>query len=293
MKIALIGANGQVGSDILTAARGSDIEVVSLTHDRCDVRDRRSLDGAFGALGPHDVVVNTAAYHRVDECETHPEESFAVNACGAFNAAAAAKERRAAIVNFSTDYVFSGSKGEPYVESDHPDPINVYGASKLAGEMLVRIANEKHYIVRVASVFGIAGSSGKGGNFVETIMAKAKSGQQAHVVDDMVMSPSYSADVAGLLLALLERQAPYGTYHLANGGQCSWHEYAAAIYRMSGHSTEVERTSSLARPAPARRPPNSALTSENLARVGLYARPWREGLEDYLKRKGYIDAAKV
>ncbi|HYK53545.1 MAG TPA: NAD(P)-dependent oxidoreductase, partial [Candidatus Eremiobacteraceae bacterium] len=234
MRIAVIGANGQVGSEIVGAARKAGLETIALTHIDCDVTDRPSLDAAFSGLASGDFVANTAAFHRTDACEDDPERAMAVNALGAFNAAAAANERGAGIVFISTDFVFDGSKDSAYVESDTPRPINAYGVSKFAGEMLAAHANPAHYIVRISSVFGVAGASGKGGNFVETIVSKARSGAPIDVVDDIVMAPTYAADAAALMISLLASRAPFGMYHLANKGECSWRAFADAILAESG-----------------------------------------------------------
>ncbi|MBV8281243.1 MAG: NAD(P)-dependent oxidoreductase, partial [Candidatus Eremiobacteraeota bacterium] len=175
MKIAVIGGSGQFGSDIVRAARARQLGVKVLTHQDCDVRDRASLDRALADIGPGDIVVNTAAMHKTDECQLRPAAAVEVNVHGAYHAALAAASRGATPVYISTDYVFDGSKRAPYVESDAVLPLQVYGSTKAAGEALVRLVSP-HYIVRVSSLFGIAGSSGKGGNFVETMVARGKGG---------------------------------------------------------------------------------------------------------------------
>lgn len=289
MRVAVIGAGGQVGSDVVRAARAAGIETLELAHDRCPVEDSAALDRALAGLGAVDFVVNTAAYHRTDDCEDHPEDAFAINAVGARNAAASARGAGAGIVYFSSDYVFDGAQSaRPYVESDRAEPINVYGVSKAAGERLVRLANANSYVLRIASVFGVAGSRGKGGNFVETMIAKARRGEKIEVVDDIVMTPTYAADAAALTVALLVRRAEPGVYHLTNDGACSWHEFATAILsgaRLEAHAAPV---SSAAMPTRARRPPYSALASERLAPLGLSARPWREALLEYLRARGHV-----
>ena len=287
MKIAVIGAKGQVGTEIVAAARAAGLDVLSLTHADCDVNDRASLDAAFSGLAAGDFVANTAAFHRTDACEDDPERAMAVNAVGAFNAAAAANERGAGIVFVSTDFVFDGSKDSAYVESDAPHPINAYGVSKFAGEMLAAHANPAHYVVRISSVFGAAGASGKGGNFVETIVSKARSGAPIDVVDDIVMAPTYAADAAALTTALLSSRAPFGIYHLANAGECSWREFADAILADSGSEARARPISSADVAGKARRPRRSTLASEKLSSLGLHARPWRDGLDAYLVQKGY------
>jgi len=287
VKIAVIGAPGQVGSEVVAAARAVGLETVALAHADCDVTDRASLDAVFRDLRDGDFAINTAAFHRTDACEDDPERAMAVNALGAYNSAAAAHERGAGIVFVSTDFVFDGSKDTAYVESDAPRPINAYGVSKFAGEMLAAHANPSHYVVRMSSVFGAAGASGKGGNFVETIVSKARSGAPIDVVDDIVMAPTYAADAAGLLVELLSSRAPFGLYHLANGGECSWREFADAILADSGSAARSRPISSKDLSTRAKRPRHSTLASEKLAPLGLKARPWREALDAYLIEKGY------
>jgi len=293
MQIAVIGAKGQVGSEIVAAARDARCDVIALTHADCDVTDRVSLDRALGALREGDAAVNTAAFHRTDACEADPERAMAVNALGAYNVAAAAHARSAAAVYVSTDYVFDGEATHPYTENAAPRPINAYGVSKLAGEMLLAHANPASYITRISSVFGIAGSSGKGGNFVETMIAKADAGAPPDVVDDIVMAPTYAADCAALLVQLLIRRAPFGTYHLSNAGECSWREFADAIFTAIGSPVRARAVASRQNNAAARRPRYSALASEKLALLGLASRPWHEALDAYLIERGERARARV
>jgi len=287
MRIAIIGSTGQVGTDLVSASRAAGCEVVQITHADCDVTDQPSVNRALLDIESGDAVVNTAAFHRTDECEEKPDRAMAVNALGAYNVAAAARDRGAAVVFLSSDFVFDGSKPAPYVESDVPRPINAYGVSKLAGEMLVAHENSSHYIARISSVFGAAGSSGKGGNFVETMLAKARRGERIEVVDDIVMAPTYAADAARLLVALLVNRAPFGVYHLANAGECSWRAFADAILEAAGESVRAVAVPSSSVPTKAQRPPHSTLASERLAPLGLTARPWTEALAAYLTEKGH------
>lgn len=288
MRIAVVGSTGQVGTEVVAAARAAGVDVAPLTHADCDVTDVASLENALRALGPGDAVVNTAAFHRTDECEETPDRAMAVNALGAYNVAAVAREHGAAVVFLSTDFVFDGAKAGAYVESDAPRPINAYGVSKLAGEMLVAHANPAHYIARISSVFGAAGSSGKGGNFVETMLAKARRGERIEVVDDLVMAPTYAADAARLVVALLVNQAPFGIYHLANAGECSWRAFADAIFATAGVNARAVPIPASSTQTKARRPTHSTLASERLQAVGLRARSWSEGLAAYLAEKGYL-----
>jgi len=262
------------------------MSVIQLTRADCDVRDPGSLDRALTGIGAGGVVINTAASHNVDRCEIETEVAVAVNARGAYNAACAAAQRGAIAVFISTDYVFDGAKRAPYVESDLPTPLSVYGATKYAGEALVK-AVPLHLIVRVSSLFGLAGSSGKGGNFVETMLKRARDGEKPAVVDDIVMSPTSTADAARLLIDLLASGAPPGTYHCSNEGACSWREFADEIFAQSGLTLRAKPILAKDSGRTARRPAYSALASERLKTLGLRARPWRDALADYLRAKGY------
>ena len=287
MKLAIIGANGQLGSDIVLAARARGIESLALTHSDCDVRDAPSLARALTLLGAGDVAINTAALHKTDEVEARASDAVGINTLGAFNVARAAGNRGARCVYVSTDYVFDGTKRTPYVESDSPNPLNVYGATKAAGEALVGWF-EGSMIVRVSALFGIAGSSGKGGNFVETMIERTRGGEAPRVVDDIVTSPTSTADAAALLLELLGRRASPGIYHIANDGSCSWREFADEIFSLCGLAVRAQPIHSRDYPAAARRPAYSALASERLGALDLRMRPWREALADYVRVKGHL-----
>lgn len=180
--------------------------MVALGHNDIEVADPSSVRAALSLARPH-VVVNTAALVRVDECEDRPEEAFRVNAVGALHVALACASAGALCVYVSTDYVFNGGKGEPYSEDDVPSPVNVYGASKLAGEHLVCQASSRWLIARVSSLFGVAGSSGRDGNFVETVIRRARAGSSLRVVSDVRMSPTYANDAPRALERLLREDA--------------------------------------------------------------------------------------
>ena len=215
--------------------------------------------------------------------ELSPEKAFQVNAIGALNVARVASEIDAVNVYISTDYVFDGSKGEPYTEEDVPNPINVYGLSKCAGEIFTKNYSKKHYIVRVASLYGKAGASGKGGNFVEFMIQKAKRGEEIRVVDDQFMSPTYTKDVARTLKKFLELRPEFGVYHMVNEGFCSWYEFTKAIFEILGWDVEVKPIKSSELKRLAKRPRFSALKNKRLEELGLKMRPWKEALEEYLK----------
>ncbi len=284
MSVLVIGAAGQLGQDLMK--RFGDA-AVGLGHQDLDVTDGVAVAATLREHRP-DWVVNTAAFHQVDDCELNPTLSFAVNAVGAANVARAAAEHGAGVVFFSTDYVFGGvgrERDHPHTEADLPDPLNVYGVSKWAGEQLVAQANPRHLVVRSAGLYGTA-TSRKGWTFPELMVNKARTDGVLRVVTDQALSPTYTADLAEATAALMERGAT-GLYHLTNDGECSWHEFASATVELAGIDVEVEPTVSTQLPRRARRPPYSALTSKRLAAAGVPPlRPWRDALAHYLNAKG-------
>ena len=284
MKVALIGSTGQLGHDLAETLK-SNHEVIGLTHQNFEVTDYDSVL-TLKEQNP-DVVINTAAFHKTDQCEVEPLKTFSVNAVGPKNVVAVSKELNATTVFISTDYLFSGTKNAPYTEDDVPDPINTYGISKLAGELFTK-QNPKHYVFRVASLFGVACASGKGGNFVETMIAKAKKSKPINVVDDMWMSPTYTKDAAETIKKILEAQLPFGTYHLTNHGSCTWFQFAQEIFSLTGLTPELKRTETNQLQTKAKRPLFSALKSLKLPKYNLEMRSWKEALRSYLIEKGHI-----
>jgi len=284
MKIAVIGSTGQLGTDLIKTL-GNGHEVVGLVHKDIEVAD---YDSCL-ILKKHqpDMVINTAAFHKTDQCEEEPLKTFSVNALGTRNLAMITKEIDATTVFISTDYVFDGSKKEPYTEDDVPAPINTYGISKLAAEHFTR-QNPKHYIIRIASVFGAAGASGKGGNFVETMVNKAKKGESITVIDDMWMSPTYTKDASSTIKKIIEKQLPYGIYHATNKGYCSWYQFAEQIFQLTGLTPNLTPTKTEQLTMKARRPRFSALKSIKLPQYGIEMPTWQEALREYLIEKGHI-----
>lgn len=282
MRVAVIGAQGQLGSDVVKVLRqAGSYEVLPFDHSQLDCAEQVSVRRALFEARP-EAVVNTAAFVRVDDAEDRPEETFRTNAIGALHVASVCAEIGSLCVYISTDYVFNGEKNGPYTEEDVPCPVNVYGESKLAGEYLVRRSSLRWLIVRVAGLFGSAGAHAKGGNFVETILARAEREKKLRVVDDVRTSPTYTSDAAEVIERLIGEKAT-GIFHVANEGSCTWHEFARKILELAAIDVEVERISSTDSPAKARRPANSALTS---VRLSPPLRPWRDALKAYLDERG-------
>jgi dTDP-4-dehydrorhamnose reductase len=283
MRIAIIGSNGQLGTDLVKAFKAQH-EVLGFTHKDLDVSDYNSCL-VLKECNP-EVIINTAAFHKTDQCEEEPLKTFSVNAIGARNIALISKEIDATTIFISTDYVFDGSKNEPYTEEDAPNPINTYGISKLAGECYTK-QNPKHYIIRVASLFGVAGASGKGGNFVETMIDKARKGETINVVDDMWMSPTYTKDAAETIKKIVELGIPFGIYHATNEGQCTWFQFASEIFKLLGVTPKLNSIKTSQLQVKAKRPMFSALKSIKLLKHGIKMRRWEEALREYLMEKGH------
>lgn len=283
MKYAVLGAAGQLGRDLCPRLQG---DVTPLTRDRADLTRPESLRATLTELRP-DVVVNCAAYNFVDRAESEPEAAFAVNGWGVRSLAALCQELGSALVHFSTDYVYGldEERRTPWSETDAPGPVSVYGLSKLAGEYLVRASCSRHFVIRTCGLYGVWGSGGKGGNFVETMLRVASQGKPLRVVADQVCTPSFTVDVAAAVAALVPT-GRYGLYHITNAGSCSWHEFAATIFRLAGVRAELAPITSREYGAPARRPNYSVLGMTACESLGLAPlRPWPAALAAYLQER--------
>ncbi len=284
MRIAVIGADGQLGTDLVKALSGQD--VVPLYYPAFDVTQPGPAGERLAAIGP-EVVINTAAFHRVDECEDNPGAAFAVNAIAVRALALACREMGAALVHFSTDYVFDGAKGRPYVEEDAPNPLMVYGVSKLAGEILLRDTLDRHYLIRTCGLYGEAGCLEKGGHFVDMILRREAQGLPLRVVSDQRVTPTSTVELSRAVAELI-RTGRYGLYHMTNEGECSWYEFARAVFEIVGKSPRIEAVDSSAYGSKARRPLYSVLENRKAKAAGLSPfSPWRDALRDYLARKGF------
>ncbi len=292
MKILLIGANGQLGHDLLAAlsshhvlptARGANVAGANHTPITLDVCNTQAVRTTLDAFAP-DLVINCSAFHRVDDIEKDATQALAVNALAVQQLALACRAANAALLHISTDYVFDGEKRTPYTEADLPNPISAYGASKLAGELLVRAAWPKHYLVRTCGLYGIAGASGKGGNFVNTMLRLAGENKTIKVVNDQTCTPTFTQDLAQQIAALIETNA-FGTYHITSAGATTWHDFAAEIFRLAGIQADLHPTTSAEFNAPARRPAYSVLENAGLQRLSIdRMRDWRTALAEYILR---------
>jgi dTDP-4-dehydrorhamnose reductase len=286
MKIMIIGADGQLGSDLCRVIPPA--EQIPLTIRDLDVTDRRQVAEVLKRHRP-DVVINTAAYTNVEGCEDHETVAFAVNAIGVKYLADACRESGSVLVHLSTDYVFDGAKRSPYEETDCPGPQSVYGISKLAGEHCLRSRLEKYFIVRSSGLYGCAGCLGKGGgNFVENMIERAAGRPELSVVTDEMVSPTYTADLAAKLYQLIGT-GRFGLYHIVNHGECSWYDFTAKIFELLDRPVKIKPILASGYQSKARRPHYSVLKNARLAALGLDdLRPWPAALKAYLTAKGHL-----
>ncbi len=278
-KVLIVGSTGMLAFDLIRVLK-TKYEIIGASRADFDIINSLAIDNFVKNSRPN-IIINTAAFHKTEECELNPEKSFTVNAIGAFNVAKAAKKIGAKIIFISTDYVFDGGK-KYFTENDAPNPLNVYGASKLAGENLTKIANDDYLIIRTSWLFGIH-KSGKGNNFVTLMLEKAKNGENIKVVSDQFGSPTYTYDLSLKIKELIDQNASSGIYHITNSDSCSFYEFAKIIFELSNLKPQLEQIKSEDSPSKIKRPKYSVLVSENLKKQGIASlRPWQEALSDFM-----------
>ncbi len=275
MRLLVTGAGGMLGSAVVDAAVRLGHDVCAATRTALDVTDERAVRRFVAEQRPR-AVINCAAYTDVDGAEADHAAALAVNGAGAGNVAAAAAQIGAQIVHVSTDYVFDGSKRQPWLESDPVGPLGAYGETKLAGEREVATANPLHAIVRTAWMFGAGGR-----NFVDTMLALGAERDEVTVVTDQIGCPTWTGHLAGALVEIAERPSQTGIHHIAGAGACSWNELALEVFHRAGIDCRVLPTTSDAFPRPAPRPAYSVLGSER--REPLTLPPWQEGVAAHVR----------
>jgi dTDP-4-dehydrorhamnose reductase len=290
-KLVLLGADGQLGSTLahLINAPAGTWTLRQFTLNDFDVRNHELTRQALEKERP-EVVINTTAYLRVDDCEDQCQMAFDVNAVAVHNMAKICKSLDATLVHFSTDYVFGGDavRAQPYVESDLPWPQSVYAASKLAGEHMLTATWDKHLLIRSCGLYGAGGSLVKGTNFVESMLRLADSGKDLKVVNDQRLTPTATTDLAEKVMELVNTGSR-GLFHVTNSGDCTWFEFAQEIFRLAHKNVSLAPTTTAAYGARAKRPAYSVLQSERLEHSGLaLLRPWPDALRDYLQRTGRL-----
>ena len=277
-RILVIGAKGMLGRDLMEVLHSSSFnDVTGWDIDEIDIRIEKDTVEKIGRLQP-EIVINLAAFTNVDECESQAERAFAVNAEGMRHVATGALRSEAKVVYLSTDYVFDGKKREPYVESDLPNPLNVYGRSKLQGERYVQELTEDGVIIRTEWLFGKHGK-----NFVASVLRQAREKKELSIVDDQTGSPTYTIDLAKAISVLIQHDVK-GIFHVANSDTCTWFTFGQSVLEFSGISgVKVSPISSKELKRPAVRPPYSGFNCQKLKQVtGITLRPWSEAVKEYV-----------
>jgi dTDP-4-dehydrorhamnose reductase len=290
MKILLIGANGQLGSDIAKVFWKKDFfKIIPVNRPEVDITNYSSVKNAISNYHP-EIVISTAAFHRVDQCEKDLNNSFSVNAFGVGNLASICQQNNIVFVHFSTDYVFGADSKRisAYAENDMPGPVNVYGISKLAGEYFIKYSAEKFFIIRTCGLYGVAGPQAKGDNFVDSIIKKSINERQIAVVNDQIATPTSTLNLATNLHELL-KTSHFGLYHMTNEGECSWYEFAQEIVRLIGAKTKIIPVSSASFYSQVKRPHYSVLENYNLKKINLNKmESWKTALKKYLVEKNHL-----
>lgn len=282
MKVLLIGRTGQLGGDLIRNNPGHDI--VAPSRDELDIGTREEIAAAVDSCRP-DIVINTAAFHNVPLCETDPERAFRINCTAVRDLAVACRKADALFVNFSTDYVFGGDKCTPYAEDDRPQPLQMYGISRLAGEYAALASAPEHaVIIRTCGLYGRSGAHSKGGNFVDKRLRDAESCTALEMGCDQVVSPTSTEDLSRAVWQLVgNSRLSGGIYHLVNEGECSWYEFTRAIYEIAGLPVEVVPVDRRGMNGEMRRPLYSVLGNAKAKALGIELPHWRASLERYLR----------
>lgn len=277
MKVFITGINGQLGHDVAKVLEERNIPYRGLSSKALDITDPAAVSAELCSYRP-DAVLHCAAFTKVDLAEEQPGRCWDVNAAGTRNLALVCRDIGAKLLYVSTDYVFPGAGDAPYQTGDAVNPLNVYGMTKLAGELAVKSLLENYFIVRTSWVIGIHGQ-----NFVKTMLRLAQSRSELSVVDDQIGSPTFTADLAPLLCDMIETEE-YGLYHATNEGLCSWAELAETVFRLSGKNVKVNHVSTEQYPAKAARPRNSRLDKSSLSEHGFSRLPaWEQSLARFLE----------
>ena len=280
MKLAIIGSNGQLGTD-LREVLSLEHDVIALTHSDIEITDLKNVKNVLSSLKP-EIILNTAAYNLVPHAEQEPTAAFQINAIGPLNLTKICNDLGIRLVHYSTDYVFDGKKQQPYAEDDCPNPLNVYGSSKLAGEYFALNYSDKSYVIRVSGIYGKVPSRGKSGNFVTTMIKLAREKPEVRVVNDEILTPTPTYHIAKNTAALINTDA-FGLYHMTCEGECSWYEFAKVLWETLHLETPLNPASVNDFPVIVKRPFYSVLENRNLNKLGFNQMPgWREALIEFL-----------
>lgn len=282
MKILLVGKNGQLGRELNNQLSQTTHTVVSAGREEVDITDKLAVEKIIQHHKP-EIVINASAFNNTSLAEDEPGKAFEVNTYAIQNLAKSSNKAGAQFVTFSTDYVFNGSKQNTYSEDDLPSPIQMYGISKVAGEYAAASYNPQSVIIRTCGVYGGTEGSSVKGNFVLNILKKAKEQQEIEVVDDQIVTPTYAVDLASATIALLEKKAEQGIYHLINEGHCSWAEFALEIIRLSNMSVTIKSVSMKDMKVTVPRPLYSVLANNKAKSMGIQLPTWQDAVSRYMQ----------
>ncbi len=283
MKVVIIGSNGQLGSDLVKEFTLNGNVVIPLTHSEINIEDFNSSREVLLNIKP-EVILNTAAFHVVPKCEDDPVKAFQVNSFGALNLAKISDELNAVSLYYGTDYVFDGEKKLPYLESDKPNPLNVYASTKLNGEFYTLNYSENSIVLRVSGIYGEVPCRAKGGNFITTMIRVAKEKPEVKVVNDEILTPTPTKEIAKKTKEILQKKLT-GLFHLTCEGQCSWYEFAHVIFSTLNLRTPLSPISLVDMPMLVKRPTYSVLKNQRLKRSGLSNMPdWKDALIAFLNK---------
>ena len=285
MKIALIGANGQLGSDLFKKLNKENTSI--LNYPDFDITKTDSMTEILSNINPA-VVINTASFNRVDESEVHPNQAIELNAVSVKTLSQACANMNATLVHFSTDYVFDGRAGRPYTEKDRPNPLSVYGRTKLDGEKFIPQFLDKYFLIRTCGLYGEAGCWGKGYNFVDAMVLASEKNQPIRVVNNQTVTPTSTMELAERVLELIQTPE-FGLFHMTSEGQCTWFEFAQTIFKLLGREVDLIPVDSNEYGAAAVRPSYSVLDNWKARSIGLTPfSHWTKALKDYMYAKGYL-----
>lgn len=285
-KILLLGADGQISFDIRQVLPDESIELILSTRNEF-VAGEDDLTAYLDSVGQLDFIINTIAFHKTDQCEDKSDLAFKMNGIFVLELARYCNANNITLIHFSTDYVFDGTKQSAYTESDHPNPLNVYGMSKLAGEIFVTNYCPKYFILRVSSVFGTKPSDNPNINFVEKMLSFARENKSWQVINNQYMAPTFARDVAKIIKTMiLEKIETYGIYHCCNKGTTSWYDFALTIFDRCGIKADIQPVAYDSYHTKARRPQFSTMATGKIEKI-THIRPWQDALEEYLEVKGY------
>lgn len=285
MKILVLGKNGQLGQEIDRVRKNTGHEIISYSKEELDITNYAKVAREIKKVDP-DIVINATALHASHESEKHPKNIFEVNTFSVKNLAQICSQQKIALITYSTDYVFSGLKGTPYTETDHPTPLQMFGISKYMGELMAKNYCENTIVIRTSGLYGGFRGSRSKGNFVLNLIQEAKTKKTIDVSSDQIFSPTYVEDLVEASFSLIRKKAKPGIYHIANEGYCSWAEFATKIVELMKMDVSITPVNRNGIWGGVRRPSFAAFDNSKVKGMGIKIPTWQKGLEKYIQFLG-------